>query len=193
MALRRGQVRQSAQGPARARSQRPGLMVGGAGVSMVFGAAQRQGHRAGPYWLAWLVGGLIVILTACTPIQTNHGYIPTDKDLALLVVGVDSRDTVSATIGRPAASGLLGDEAWYYIQSRWQTMGAAAPVETAREVVAITFGATGLIENIERFGLDQGRIVPLSRRVTTTNIRGKSVLAQIFSNVGRLNTDQLFQ
>ncbi len=160
---------------------------------MVFGAARRKGHLAGPSWLAWLVFGLIAVIAACTPMQTNHGYIPTDEDLALLVVGQDSRDSVSATIGRPAASGLLGDEAWYYIQSRWQTRGAAAPVEVAREVVAITFGTSGLVENIERFGLDQGRIVPLSRRVTTTNIRGKSVLAQIFGNVGRLNTDSLFQ
>ena len=160
---------------------------------MAFGAAQGRGHGAGLSWHAWLVCGLVLILTACMPIQTNHGYIPTDKDLGLLAVGVDTRDSVGATIGRPAASGLLGDEAWYYIQSRWKTVGAAAPVEIGREVVAITFGATGLVENIERFGLEQGRIVPLSRRVTTTNIRGRGVLAQIFGNIGRLNTDELFQ
>lgn len=136
---------------------------------------------------------LSLMLAGCMPIRTNHGYIPTDEDLALLVVGVDTRESVAATIGRPAASGLLGDEAWYYIQSRWKTIGAAAPVEIDREVVAITFGATGQVENIERFGLEQGRIVPLSRRVTTTNIRGKGILSQIFGNIGRLNTDNLFK
>ena len=152
---------------------------------------------------AWVLGfrrtmlGLTMLMvgltSACAPIYRNHGYIPTDDDLGLIIVGIDSRDSVAATIGRPAASGLLGDEAWYYIQSRYRTMGAAAPVEIDREVVAITFGENGLVANIERFGLEQGRIVPLSRRVTTTNIRGRGVLAQIFGNIGKLNTDNLFK
>ena len=168
-------------------------MAGGAGVYMAFGTAEGRGHRAGLSWLAWMMCALALMLAGCMPIQTNHGYIPTDDDLGLLVVGVDTRESVAATIGRPAASGLLGDEAWYYIQSRWKTIGAAAPVEIDREVVAITFGATGQVENIERFGLEQGRIVPLSRRVTTTNIRGKGILSQIFGTIGRLNTDNLFK
>ena len=160
---------------------------------MAFGRAQGRGLKNGPTLLVSVIGGLFLLLTACMPIQRNHGYIPTDEDLALLQVGVDTRESVGATIGRPAASGLLGDEAWYYIQSTWRTIGAAEPVETDREVVAISFGASGLVENIERFGLEQGRIVPISRRVTTTNIRGKGVLAQIFGNIGRLNTDNLFK
>ncbi len=144
-------------------------------------------------WLICMVFALSIGLAGCVPIYTNHGYIPTDDDLALLAVGVDSRESVAATIGRPAASGLLGDDAWYYIQSRYQTVAAAAPVEIDREVVAISFAANGLVSNIERFGLEQGRIVPLSRRVTTANIRGRGILAQIFGNIGRLNTDNLFK
>ena len=159
---------------------------------MALGAAGRR-HRSGLTWLAWMACGLSLVLMACVPIYRNHGYIPTDDDLGVIIVGVDSRDSVAATIGRPAASGLLGDEAWYYIQSRYRTMGAAAPVEIDREVVAITFAENGLVANIERFGLEQGRIVPLSRRVTTTNIRGRGVLAQIFGNIGKLNTDNLFK
>jgi outer membrane protein assembly factor BamE (lipoprotein component of BamABCDE complex) len=160
---------------------------------MVFSAAMRRGHGTGLSWLAVLVCCVSLALAGCTPIRSNHGYVPSDEDLALVAIGVDTRDSVAATIGRPAVSDLLGDDGWYYIQSQFVTQGAAAPVEVDREVVAITFGATGLVENVERFGLDQGRIVPLSRRVTTTNIRGKGVLAQIFGNIGRLNTDNLFQ
>ena len=111
----------------------------------------------------------------------------------LLKVGVDTRESVEATVGRPATEALLKDEAWYYVQSHWKTIGAGEPVEVTREVVAISFDAKGLVSNIERFGLDQGRIVPLSRRVTTTNIRGKGILAQIFGNIGKLNTDNLFK
>lgn len=136
---------------------------------------------------------LTLLATACQPIYSNHGYIPTDDDLALLQVGVDTRDTVAATVGRPAASGLLADEAWYYVQSRFKTFGISSKTEVDRQVVAISFDQNGMIANIERFGLDQGRIVPISRRITTTNIRGRGVLAQIFGNIGKLNTGELFK
>lgn len=158
----------------------------------VSGGQGRPGKR-GLSWFGGLVFSLTLAIAACTPIFSNHGYIPTDDDLAVLQVGVDTRETVAATIGQPAASGLLGDEAWYYVQSRWKTLGAAAAVEIDRQVVAITFDPNGSVANIERFGLDQGRIVPISRRVTTTNIRGRGVLAQIFGNIGKLKTDNLFQ
>ncbi len=160
---------------------------------MAFGAREGRGHKTGLTWLACMACVMAIAITACMPIFTNHGYIPTDDDLGLLTVGVDTRDSVAATVGRPAAEGLLGDEAWYYVQSRWKTVGAAEPVEINREVVAISFGAAGTVENIERFGLEKGQIVPLSRRVTTTNIRGKGILAQIFGNIGKLNTDNLFK
>lgn len=165
---------------------------------MRFGFFRRQGPASGPagHVRAFLTSALLsltLIATACTPIYSNHGYIPNDDDLALLQVGLDTRETVAVTVGQPAASGLLSDEAWYYVQSRFKTVGIAAKTEIDRQVVAISFDPDGTVANIERFGLDQGRIVPISRRVTTTNIRGRGVLAQIFGNIGRLNADNLFR
>ena len=150
-----------------------------------------QGYRRSLSWLTRLFVVVSLGLAACNPIMSNHGYIPTEQDLALIKVGTDTRESVSATIGQPSASGLLNDEAWYYVQSQWKTIGAAAPTELTREVVAITFGTTGTVANIERFGLDRGRIVPLSRRVTTSNVRAKSALSQIFGNIGKLYPDGL--
>jgi outer membrane protein assembly factor BamE (lipoprotein component of BamABCDE complex) len=155
--------------------------------------ARGLGHSRGRSWLSGMCMVLTLVLAACSAIYSNHGYIPTDEDLALIKVGVDTRESVEATVGRPAAEGLLNDDAWYYVQSRWRTAGAAEPVEVTREVLAISFGATGLVTNIERFGLDRGRIVPLSRRVTTTSIRGQGILSQIFGSIGKLNTDSLFK
>lgn len=134
---------------------------------------------------------VLVITTACAPIYRNHGYVPGDDELAAIEVGVDTRDTVAATIGRPSASGLLNDVGWYYVQSRWKHTGGRAPREEERQVVAITFTEAGLVENVERFGLEKGRIVPISRRVTQTNVKGASVLSQLFRNIGRISADQI--
>ena len=141
-----------------------------------------------------MLAGLVVMLAmaACTPLYHNHGYVPPDEDLALIEVGRDTRDTVAATVGRPATNGLLNDVGWYYVQSRFELVGGREPLETAREVVAITFTQEGVVENIERFGLADGQVVALSRRVTTPNVKSQGFLRQLFGNLGKISADKFF-
>lgn len=136
---------------------------------------------------------LVAVIAACSPIYRNHGYVPAEEDLALLTVGRDSRETVEAVVGRPSAEALLNDTAWYYVQSTWVSTGPASPKEEVRQVVVISFDDTGVVENIERFGLEKGRVVPISRRVTESNIKGQSFLRQLFGNLGAIRTDQLLK
>lgn len=138
-----------------------------------------------------LVAAALVSAAACTAIYDNHGYIPTDEDLALIQVGKDTRDTVAITIGRPSTEGLLNDQGWFYVQSRWKNYGALPPKEIDRQVVAITFSPDGVVENVERFGLEKGQIVPISRRITDSNIKGVGFLKQLFGSIGRISADQL--
>lgn len=144
-------------------------------------AGGRTARRAG------LAMAFVLMMAACTPIVRNHGYAPSDADLSLLTVGVDTRDTVAETVGRPAAQGLLNDEGWFYVQSRFEHVGPRQPREVDRQVVAITFDQNGTVANIERFGLAEGRVVPLSRRVTESNIKGFSFIRQLLSGIGRFN------
>ncbi len=138
-----------------------------------------------------IAGVALLSAAACANIYRNHGYTPTETDLAQIQVGRDTRDTVAEVIGRPSSSALLQDSAWYYVQSRYRHYGARAPEEVDRQVVAISFAPSGTVENIERFGLEDGRAVVLSRRVTETNIRGVGVLTQLLGNLGNLRADQL--
>lgn len=140
-----------------------------------------------------MFGMVLLVVAGCSAVYRNHGYVPSDEELALVEVGTDTRDTVAATIGRPSAAGLLNDVGWYYVQSRWKHYGALPPREEDRQIVAITFTEDGVVENVERFGLEQGRVVALSRRVTDSNIKGMSVLRQLFGSLGRLRADQLLK
>ncbi len=140
----------------------------------------------------WAIAGLFVALTvACSPIIRNHGYVPSDDELTLVEVGTDTRETVAQKIGRPTASGLLDDVGWYYVQSRFRTFGPRAPQEIDRQVVAISFTEEGTVSNVERFGLEDGQVVALSRRVTETNVRGVSLIKQLLGNLGNFRADQV--
>ncbi|GKY87576.1 outer membrane protein assembly factor BamE [Sinisalibacter aestuarii] len=125
--------------------------------------------------------------SACTPIYNYHGFIPAPDDLEEIQVGLDTRSTVEAIIGKPGASGLLAEGAWYYVRSEFKHDTFRAPEEIDRQVVAISFDEDGVVENVERFGLERGQVVALERRVTDSNIEGVSFLRQLFGNTGTLN------
>ncbi len=140
-----------------------------------------------------LAATVAVAIAACTPIYRNHGYVPSDQELAEVAVGESTREDVALLLGRPSASGLLNDVGWYYVQSRWKQVGPKAPQEIDRQVVAITFDEGGTVSNVERFGLEDGRVVALSRRVTETNIKGLGLIQQLLSSFGRLRASDLVE
>lgn len=133
---------------------------------------------------------LLVLLAACSPLQRFHGYAPDDTALAAIEVGRDTRDSVAEKVGRPGMGGVMDGSAWYYVQSDWVEYAYRAPVEVRREVVAISFNANGRVSNIERFGLEDGNVIALSRRVPDNGQTAAGILRGIFSNLGRFNPAQ---
>lgn len=136
-------------------------------------------------------GLLVLAVGACAATFENHGYVPTDGDLEQVIVGVDTRDTVAETIGRPTSFGVLETGGWYYTQSRWRHFAFKAPKIIDRQLVAITYTEAGVVENIERFTLEDGRVVALSRRVTDSNVKGVSFIRQLLGNFGNFNPSEL--
>jgi outer membrane protein assembly factor BamE (lipoprotein component of BamABCDE complex) len=138
-----------------------------------------------------LMLALVASVAACSPVYRNHGYVPTEDELALIEVGTDTRDTVGQKIGRPSTSGLLNDVGWFYVQSRYKHLGPRAPQEIDRQVLAVTFNEAGVVENVARYGLEDGRVVEISRRVTETSVKGLSVIQQILGNFGRVQASDI--
>ena len=132
------------------------------------------------------VAGLSIAM-ACTPIIRNHGYIPVAEDLDQIVLGEATRETVRTIAGQPTSQGVVGDSAFYYISSKFRHFGAMAPVEFDRNVLRVSFDEAGLVSNIQRFGLQDGQVVELSRRVTDNSVRDSTFVRQLLSSIGQIN------
>lgn len=140
-----------------------------------------------------LTAALALGLGACSAIERRHGYTPNDATLSLIEVGVDTRETVAQKAGDPVSTGVLPESDFYYVSDLRRTLGPRATEVVDREVVAIRFDGQGRVANVERFGLERGRIVPLSRRVTDTGARGTSFLRQIFGSIGQLRAEDVLE
>ncbi|MBT8459419.1 MAG: outer membrane protein assembly factor BamE [Boseongicola sp.] len=136
---------------------------------------------------AIIVCALVVAVTACARLDDDHGYVPEPSALESIAVGRDTKSIVNLTLGQPGTRGIVDDLGWYYVRSEYERFLWRAPVEVERQVVAITFDEAGVVQNIERFGLEEGRVVALNRRVTDSNTQGIGFLRQLFGNFGQFD------
>lgn len=140
----------------------------------------------------WVVIAALLALTACAAQFRYHGYVPSDEQLDAVVVGRDTRTTVETILGPPGATGILAETGWYYVRSTYRNFAYQEPEEIDREVVAVSYDGDGVVTNVERFGLEDGQVVALSRRVTESNTQGVGFLRQLFGNLGRFDPGAFF-
>ncbi len=131
------------------------------------------------------------LLSACTSQYRSHGYVPLDEDLQQIVVGVDTRASVEDLIGVPSISGVGGESGYYYVESNMRRFAWRAPEEVSREVLAISFDRADVVRNIERYGLEDGIVVPISRRVTETSSGDIGFIRKLFGNIGGFTAQDL--
>lgn len=150
----------------------------------------RQHTRQGRMVRAIGAAALVVILSACQATFTNHGYVPPPEAIEALEIGA-TRDAVVEAVGSPGSSGVMRDEAWFYTDYRIRNFAYQPPEVIERNILAVSFTDAGRVQNIERFALDDGRVVQLSRRVTTSSIQDISLLRAILSNFGQFDLGNL--
>lgn len=140
-----------------------------------------------------LTAASIIALTsaACSPIIHTHGYTPRGEELANVAVGHDTRETVQRKLGRPSTVGSFGDSDWYYISIRSEQLAFYEAEIVEQQVVTISFSDEGLVEDVGRYGLEDGQVVDLVTRETPTSGRKLTLLQQIFHNVGRFGSKDL--
>lgn len=136
--------------------------------------------------------GAIVIVAAlgtagCVPSYSTHGFTPQAEVLDTLTAGTDTRGSVLRKLGRPSSSGTFDSTVWYYVASKMERFAFYEPKVIERTVVVVKFDDAGLVTAVNRYGVEDGKVVDLVTRTTPTFGRELTVLQQILGNVGRVD------
>ena len=138
---------------------------------------------------ALALGGVLV--TGCTPVRETHGWVSDTASEAQVQPGVDTRSTVLARMGSPSTTASFGGTDWYYITSLQEQYSSLKPRTTARTVTVIRFNADDVVDKVDKFGVERGRLINYANDKTPTRGRELGLLEQIFGTVGaRLPTDR---
>ena len=134
------------------------------------------------YALATALAGLAA--SGCVPLRQHQGYI-IDADLVNSVQpGVDNRDSVLATLGKPTIAGQFTDRDWYYVARDTQNLAFRNPRPTAQLTLQISFDDKGNVSTIRRG--DKTQIASISPYGKTTPTLGKKrgFFEDLFGNIG---------
>lgn len=129
----------------------------------------------------------LAALGACSPIIHTHGYTPRATELENVRVGVDTRESVVQRLGRPSTVGSFDADEWFYISMRTETIAFFEPEVVEQTVVTVSFDENGIVNEVGRYGLEDGRVIDLVTRETPSSGRKLTLLQQMFQNLGRYN------
>ncbi|MES2441630.1 MAG: outer membrane protein assembly factor BamE [Pseudomonadota bacterium] len=122
--------------------------------------------------------------TACVPIRSHQGYV-IDKELVdSIQPGVDNRDSVLKTLGRPTLTSQFNQGEWYYISRDSSNMAYNSPNPKDQTTLRIRFDAAGNVTAIDRTGKELIASVDPSGKKTPTLGRHRSFFEDLFGNIG---------
>ena len=130
------------------------------------------------------------LLGGCTRIAGQQGYILDDTLIAAIQPGVDNRDSVVGTIGRPSFTGQFdgADRDWYYVSRTTRQLAFQMPRASRQTVLRVRFDANGNVERVDRTGLELAANIRPSGDVTPTLGVERGLLEELFGNIGALGT-----
>jgi outer membrane protein assembly factor BamE (lipoprotein component of BamABCDE complex) len=141
---------------------------------------------------AWVrigtVFGAALLASGCVQIQGHRGYLADEILLQSVQPGVDDRQSVERTLGRPSFVGQFGEPVWYYVSSQTTQTPTMRPKITGQTVLAVHFDAADQVVNVERTGMEQVARIDPENEETPTLGRERSFFEDLFGNIGQVGT-----
>ena len=136
---------------------------------------------------------VLFLILGCSEQYRKHGYIPSEEELSSVSVSQDDKNTVIKKLGTPSIGGILSDGNIYFVQSKVlkNSIRASKPVD--RQILVLSFDDKGKLDNIQKFGIDEGKIVILDYHTTPSGLKNMSFLFRLFQNVGGPSAESLLQ
>jgi outer membrane protein assembly factor BamE (lipoprotein component of BamABCDE complex) len=128
-----------------------------------------------------------VALAGCTGTVDQRGNLPDPVKLAEIQPGVTTKDGISQLLGTPSSVSTFNDKTWYYISRRTEQVAFFDPSVLDQEVVMVAFDDNGVVRDVGRRTLADGRAIAPSDRETPAPGHELTFLEQLIGNVGRFS------
>ena len=128
--------------------------------------------------------GFILLASGCSSIEASRGYLVDEVLVASVQPGLDNRESVQGTLGRPTLTSQFGEPVWYYVSSRTNQAPFTRPRIATHRVLAVHFDEAGNVTRMDQTGMENVvRLDPDSDKTPTLG-RNRTLLQDLFGNIG---------
>lgn len=127
--------------------------------------------------------------SGCARIREHQGYIGDRVLIDSIEAGVDNRESVQATLGRPSFTSQFtaNGEAptWYYVTRVTRQLAFANPSPREQDITVIDFDTQGNVTGVRTIGLEQVASIDPYGEETPTLGRERGFFDELFGNIGQ--------
>lgn len=128
------------------------------------------------------------LLSGCIAMHDHRGSVIDTELVSAIQPGVDNKDSVQRTLGRPTFTGEFGDTDWYYVSRDTKTVAFRNPKVLKQTVLHVSFDRAGNVLALNQTGKELiAKIRPVGDKTPTLG-RKSSIFNDIFGNIGTVNS-----
>jgi outer membrane protein assembly factor BamE (lipoprotein component of BamABCDE complex) len=135
--------------------------------------------------MALVLGAALV--TGCAGIREHRGYVMDQELVSGVQVGVDNKESVERTLGRPSFTGTFDQNDWYYVSRDTAQLAFRLPRVTDQTVLHVRFDAAGNVAEVRRTDEQQIAAIRPNGDQTPTLGRERGFFEELFNNVGTIS------
>ena len=122
--------------------------------------------------------------SGCTRLKSHQGYIGDQTLLSSVQPGVDNKESVQASLGRPTFVGQFDQNDWYYYSRDAKQLAFSQPVAENQYVLKVRFDQAGNVASVSQTGKELiSKISPEGDKTPTLG-HDTSFFEEIFGNIG---------
>jgi outer membrane protein assembly factor BamE (lipoprotein component of BamABCDE complex) len=127
---------------------------------------------------------MAVTASGCTQLRSHQGYIGDAALTDAVQAGVDNKQSVEASLGRPTFTGQFDSNDWYYFARDSRQLAFSQPKPSAQSVIHIQFDAAGNVTAVKKSGMEEiAQINPQGDKTPTLG-RNRSFFEDLFGGIG---------
>lgn len=134
-----------------------------------------------------VLAGLVasgLLLSGCSQVRGHQGYIVDPVLTNAIQPGIDNRQSVEASLGRPTFTGQFDENSWYYVSRETKQLAFNSPTARDQMVMRVIFDQAGNVAAVDRTGLELVASINPDGDKTPTLGRERSFFEELFGNIG---------
>ena len=123
-------------------------------------------------------------INACSGFKSNNGYMPVSDKIDQLKVNITTSVSARSELGEPALVLGIREPIFIYSSQITDRILFFEPKVVSRDVLVLYFNKKKILKKLDKFNKNDGKYIDINTGTTQLKDKEKSLLAEIFSNVG---------